>query len=88
MAMIAQACFVPRADANDLERALGYLEGGWCPWPHLVAPAADATKLDGKALCPCGKRVRVTARGLYSHHKPNSRPRPDEVRAYQSKVTP
>ena len=68
------------ADESAKERALRVMATGWCPWPYLGATAPGDTGLDYKAACRCGKRVRVTARGLLSHHKMLRRVSPDEVR--------
>lgn len=81
MAVSSQSRYTPRADGVDFDRATGYLSGGWCPWPHLVRPADDAPKADHKAMCPCSKRVRITAGGLYAHHKFGLRPTVDDLRA-------
>lgn len=62
------------------ERALRVMDAGWCPYPYLRATAPGDTGLDHKAECHCGKRVRVTARGLLSHHKMLRRVSKDEAR--------
>jgi hypothetical protein len=62
------------------ERAVRVMATGWCPWPYLRATAPGDTGLDHKAECRCGKRVRVTARGLLSHHKMLRRVSKEEVR--------
>lgn len=44
---------------------------GRCTGPHDDVPSRSQVDLDYKAPCvTCGKRVSITARGLYSHHKP------------------
>ena len=67
-------------DETRRERAIRVMVTGWCPWPYLGATAPGDTGLDHKADCRCGKRVRVTARGLLSHHKMLRRVSKDEVR--------
>lgn len=43
---------------------------GYCTGPVDGGPAVGAVGLDYKAACcTCGKRVRITVRGLYAHHK-------------------
>jgi hypothetical protein len=43
---------------------------GRCTGPHDGAPAPGQVGLDYKAPCQtCGKRVTITVRGLYTHHK-------------------
>ena len=43
---------------------------GRCTGPHDGAPAPGEVGLDYKALCrTCGKRVSITVRGKYAHHK-------------------
>lgn len=81
MTVSSQSRYTPRTDGVDFSRATGYLSGGWCPWPHLVRPADDVLKADRKAMCPCSKRVRITAGGLYAHHKFGLRPTVDDLRA-------
>ena len=68
------------ADESAKERAIRVMATGWCPWPYLRATAPGDVGLDYKAECRCGKRVRVTARGLLSHHKMLRRVSPAEVR--------
>jgi hypothetical protein len=68
------------SDETKRERALRVMTTGWCPWPYLGATAPGDTGLDYKAECRCGKRVRVTARGLLSHHKMLRCVSKDEVR--------
>lgn len=59
------------------ERAAHLRDRGWCPQPLLSVPSGlGAVGLDYKATCPCGKRVRVTVRGLYAHHKPPAKDQP------------
>lgn len=72
----------PLRDVNETakERAIRVMATGWCPWPYVRVPLVGAVGLDYKAECPCGKRIRVTARGLYSHHKMQRRITADEVR--------
>jgi hypothetical protein len=44
---------------------------GWCTGPLEGLPPIGSVGLDLKAACTkCGKRVRVTVRGKFSHHKP------------------
>lgn len=64
------------------KRALGVMATGWCPWPYLRTPAPDNVDAGRRASCGCGKHVRVTARGFYSHHKMLRRVSVDEVRLY------
>lgn len=59
--------------------AIGYLNSGWCPWPHLRVPPPGTVGVDKKAQCRCGKWVKVTARGLYAHHKPHNRVRLEDL---------
>jgi hypothetical protein len=43
---------------------------GYCTGPDDGAPAPGEVGLDYRAACcTCGRRVRVTVRGLYAHHK-------------------
>ena len=43
---------------------------GRCAGPHDGAPAPGEVGLDYKAACcTCGRRVAVTVRGRYAHHK-------------------
>jgi hypothetical protein len=43
---------------------------GRCTGPHDGAPAPGEVGLDYKgACCMCGRRVAVTVRGRYAHHK-------------------
>jgi hypothetical protein len=43
---------------------------GYCTGPVDGAPAPGEVGLDYKAKCrTCGRRVAITVRGLYSHHK-------------------
>lgn len=43
---------------------------GYCTGPIDGGPAPGEVGLDYKAACcTCGKRVRVTVRGRYAHHK-------------------
>lgn len=43
---------------------------GWCLGGVDVTSPGDVG-LDKRANCPrCGKRVAVTVRGLFAHHKP------------------
>jgi len=67
-------------EETKLERAIGVMKTGWCPWPYLGATAPGDTGLDYKSECRCGKRVCVTARGLLSHHKMLRQVSKDEVR--------
>lgn len=67
-------------DETRRERALRVMTAGWCPWPYLGATAPGDTGLDYRAECRCGKRVRVTKRGLLSHHKMLQCVSKDEVR--------
>lgn len=44
---------------------------GYCTGPEDGGPAPGQVGLDLKAACcTCGKRVSVTVRGRYAHHKP------------------
>lgn len=44
---------------------------GGCKAPLLDVPPIGSVGPDYKADCTrCGKRVRVTVRGLFAHHKP------------------
>ena len=61
-------------DETAREHAAGYENGGWCGRPFLGVPPPGDVGLDGCATCLCGKRVRVTKRGLYAHHKRGGRP--------------
>lgn len=72
---------------TDYERAIGYLVSGWCPWPILVGPAPGEVAGDKLAKCRCGKWVRVTARGLYAHHKPHDRVKREDLDGYKLGVT-
>ena len=48
---------------------------GFCTGPLDRAPAPGDVGLDYKAACAtCGKRVKVTAAGRYSHHKKGRTP--------------
>jgi len=43
---------------------------GYCTGPEDGAPAPGQVGLDYKApCCTCGKRVTITVRGRYTHHK-------------------
>lgn len=43
---------------------------GFCTGPIDGAPAPGDVGLDYKAACcTCGRRVTITARGRYTHHK-------------------
>jgi hypothetical protein len=43
---------------------------GYCTGPVDGAPAPGQVGLDYKAACgTCGRRVRITVRGRYAHHK-------------------
>lgn len=42
---------------------------GWCPGPFLGGPSIGAVGSDKRANCRCGRRVAVTVRGLYAHHR-------------------
>lgn len=43
---------------------------GRCPAPHDRSPYPGSVGADKRAACPlCGKRVAITARGKYAHHK-------------------
>ena len=43
---------------------------GYCTGPVDGGPAPGEVGLDYKAPCrTCGRRVRVTVRGFYAHHK-------------------
>jgi hypothetical protein len=70
------------APRTNYDRAVAVMATGWCPWPYLRTPVPGDVKLDGKALCRCHKRVRVTARGLYAHHKMAWKVSIDEVRKH------
>lgn len=44
---------------------------GYCTGPVDGGPAPGEVGLDCKAACcTCGRRVRITVRGRYTHHKP------------------
>ena len=44
---------------------------GYCTGPEDGGPAPGEVGLDRKApCCTCGRRVAITVRGRYSHHKP------------------
>jgi hypothetical protein len=46
---------------------------GRCPGPHDGAPAPGDVGLDLRApCCTCGRRVSVTPRGRYAHHRPTT----------------
>lgn len=46
------------------------VQRGYCTGPVDGGPAPGEVGLDYKAPCrTCGRRVRVTVRGLYAHHK-------------------
>jgi hypothetical protein len=48
---------------------------GRCTGPHDGAPAPGEVGLDYRSTCPtCGKRVAVTVRGRYAHHRRAARP--------------
>lgn len=54
------------------ERALSQ---GYCPEPTRSVPPPGAIGLDLRVVCPaCGKRCRVTVRGLFARHKPPRTP--------------
>lgn len=44
---------------------------GRCTGPHDGGPVPGEVGLDYRAPCrTCGKRVAITVRGLYAHHRP------------------
>lgn len=60
----------PRAQLSSRDRAVCFLYEGRCPFPLLRVPAPGEIDAGHRATCRCGKRVAVTARGLFAHHKP------------------
>jgi hypothetical protein len=56
--------------------------GERCHAPYDQTPPPGAVGLDLRAACPvCGKRVKVTARGLYVHHNMPGRAENEEDRS-------
>lgn len=68
------------AELDQLERALGVMSTGWCPWPYLGLRPVGRVNGAGKAECRCGKRVRITANRLLVHHKMLYRQSESDVR--------
>jgi hypothetical protein len=53
-----------------LDQWYGMRHTGRCKGPYVDLPPIGSVGPDLKANCTmCGKRVRVTVRGLFSHHK-------------------
>lgn len=63
-------------------------KSGWCKFPQLVVPAPGEVGVGFKATCRCGKRVSVTVRGLFAHHKRNHRPASSMNKPPSVTVTP
>lgn len=68
------------AELDQLERALGVMPTGWCPWPYLGLRPVGRVNGAGKAECRCGKRVRITTNRLLVHHKMLYRQSESDVR--------
>lgn len=62
-----------RNDETEADCAIRFRGEGWCPYPLISSPAVASVFADYKATCACGKRVSVSANGLFFKHKP-SRP--------------
>lgn len=55
-----------------LTRRERILMRGYCTGPADGGPAPGQVGLDLRATCPtCGRRVSVTVRGRYAHHRPS-----------------
>lgn len=55
---------------RKLRRREAIVARGYCTGPLDGAPAPGEVGLDYRAACcTCGRRVAVTVRGLYAHHK-------------------
>ena len=66
--MARRNCF--RNDETSTECARRFRREGRCPFPIVRVPGIGEVGADYSATCLCGKRVRVTVRGLYAHHRP------------------
>ena len=59
-----------RNDETEADCAIRFRGEGWCPYPLISGPPVGSVGADYSADCACGKRVRISVRGLFAKHRP------------------